>query len=77
MAIKFAKMDSRVYDLRNISFVHFHEWIKDIAVWTNNTEEYGDWSSKETQSSPEKLKVMSKKLKNWIENIFFYSISLL
>lgn len=71
MAIRFAKMDSRVDDLRNISFVHFHEWIKDIAVWTNNTEEYSNWSSKETQSSSEKLKAMSKKLKNWIENTEF------
>ena len=71
MAIKFAKMDRSVSDLRNISFVHFHEWIKDISVWTNHRQEYKIWNSHSTQSSPKKLKQESEKLVDWIDGTEF------
>ena len=52
--------------MNNISIIHFHGWVKDMAYWTDNMDEYKKWL-KSTNKNSKTLAEQSKCLKNWVE----------
>mgnify|MGYP006093220935 CR=1 FL=1 len=68
MVIKAAKKRGGIQDLSNIRFIHFHGWVKDIAYWTGNRDQYNVWSSFKIQNSRKKIAENSIVIKEWIKD---------
>ena len=71
MVIKAAKKNRTIQNLDNITFIHFHGWVKDIAYWTGNRAQYKEWSSFQIQNSKNKIAQKSIIIQEWIKDSDF------